>query len=160
MIPRHLFIRKAVAVIAIISGGVLLHSCGKEKDVLPSPSYSIANKFVGSFVGWNNCNAPGDTVYFLINAGTDRSKATMPAFFGIGDCKLITTINAEVKGDSIIIPYTEYQDHCFGDYSIKGGGIYYHDSLFITVTTSTPLAIDTCSFFGRKLADTSNNVQQ
>lgn len=157
MTQKRSFFRKGLAVAAIVSAAMLLHSCGKEKGVIPSPSYSIAKNFVGYYIGWNSCS--NDTADFIINAGADKSMVTIPFYFGNAGCRITPNVNATINGDSIRIPSFHYQDHCFADYIVDGDGIFKNDSIFIEVRVDAPSGKDTCLFYGRKLADTTNNVQ-
>lgn len=141
------------AVIAVLMGGILLHSCKKETGIIATPSFSINKKFVGTFVGTSSCG--GDSTFIGINAGTDMTKAYLQGTFGEGGCQIIRTIPATISGDSLIIPFAEYRDNCFDDYSIQGSAIYRNDSIFFTVTTIAEDTTTSCYFFGRKIADTA-----
>jgi hypothetical protein len=141
------------AVIAILAGGVLLHSCKKETGIIATPSYSVSKTFVGTFVGTSACG--GDSTFLGIYAGTDKTKAYLKATFGAGGCQIIRTIPATIKGDSLLIPFAEYRDHCFDDYSVQGSAIYRNDSIFFSITTIAEDTTTSCYFFGRKIADTA-----
>ena len=154
MTQKNLF-SKITVVLAIATSGLLLQSC-KEEGIIPTPSYSVNEKFVGSFVGISGCDTGAASI--TINAGADQHAAFMHAVFGKGDCKLITTIQATISGDSLRIPYQEYQDHCFNNFSVSGGATYRNDSIFFSLTSTftTELNVDstrTCYFMGKKLPD-------
>ena len=154
MIQKNLF-SKFTAIVALVTGGLLLNSC-KEEGIIPVPSYTVAKNFVGTFVGLSGCDTGAATI--TINAGVDQHAAFFHTSFGPGDCKLITTLQATINGDSLSIPFQEFQDHCFTDYSVSGGAIYRNDSIFLAITTTyrTELNVDsvrTCGFMGRKLPD-------
>lgn len=146
---RQLF--AIAALVGLLAGGFLLNSCKKEKGIIATPSFSINKKFVGTFVGTSSCG--GDSTLIGINAGTDMTKAYLNATFGEGGCQIISTIQANISGDSLLIPYAEYRDHCFDDYSVQGTAIYRNDSIFFTVTTIAEDTTTSCYFYGRKIAD-------
>jgi hypothetical protein len=149
MKQKNLRFGQIFAALGLVAVGSLLNSCSKEKNVIPSPSYSIAT-FAGSYVGISSCDT--GVVTFTINAGTDRTNVFFPATFGSGQCQLITTIPGTVAGNVVTVDTTNYQDHCFGDYSVWASGTLSNDSLFLTINGVTPLGPTTCSFMGRKVA--------
>ncbi len=150
MKQKHLRFGQIFAALSLIAVGFLLNSCGKEKSVIPSPSFSVAT-FAGTYVGISTCDT--GKVTFTINAGTDRTKVFLPATFGAGQCQLITTVPGHVAGNVMTIDSTNYQDHCFGDYSVWATGtLNTSDSLFFTITGVTPLGTTTCTFMGKKVA--------
>lgn len=140
----------------VVTGLCLFVSCGKEKGVIASPSYSIAN-FVGTFVGHSTCNT-NDTATLTIFAGTDRTTVSIPAWFGEGECKLITEAKASVSGNTMTIDSAYFQDKCFQDYWIDGVATLSKDSIFFTATLITPLGTQTCYFNGLRVADTSQKL--
>lgn len=154
MIQKNTFLRSTVLA-AIVTGALLLNSC-KEEGLIPVPSYTVAKNFVGKYVGLSSCDTGAATM--TINAGVDQHAAFFHTTYGSGNCKIITTLQATISGDSLSIPFQEYQDHCFTDYTVSGGAVYRNDSIFLAITTTyrTELNIDsvrTCSFMGAKLPD-------
>lgn len=141
------------AVVTLLTGGILLNSCKKETGIIATPSFSINKKFVGTFVGTSICG--GDSTFIGINAGTDMTKAYLNATFGEGGCQIIRTIQATISGDSLLIPFAEYRDHCFDDYSVQGSAIYRNDSIFFSITTIQEDTTISCYFYGKKIADTA-----
>ena len=94
----------------------------------------------------------------IIGAGKDRTTVTTPAWFGLGECKLVTNIEATVSGNVMTIDSAYFQDKCFGDYYVDATGTMIKDSMFLTVFLSTPTGAETCTFAGRKIADTAANL--
>ncbi len=162
MIQKNLF-PKLTAIVAIVTAGLLLNSCKPEEGIKPTPSYTVAKNFVGTFVGISGCDTGAAMI--TINAGVDQHAAFFHTSYGTGNCKLVTTLQATINGDSLTIPFQEYQDHCFTDYSVSGGAIYRNDSIFLAITTTyrTELNVDsvrTCGFMGRKLADDDGHNEE
>jgi hypothetical protein len=153
MKQKHLRFGQIIASLALVVAGLsLFASCGKEKGVIASPSFSIAD-FVGTFIGASSCNT--DTAWFTLNAGKDRTTVTTPAWFGAGQCRLVTNIDCQVSGNTLTIDSAYFQDRCFGDYYVDAAGTLINDSMFLTVYMYTPTGADTCFFAGRKIADTA-----
>ena len=156
MKQKNLRFGQIIASLAVVAASIgLFASCGKEKGVVASPSFSIAD-FVGTYVGASTCNS--DTATFVINACKDRTTVTTPAWFGLGECKLVTNIEATVSGNVMTIDSAYFQDKCFGDYYVDATGTMIKDSMFLTVFLSTPTGAETCTFAGRKIADTAANL--
>ena len=153
MKQKKLRFGQVIASLALVMAGLgLFSSCGKEKGVVPSPSYSISD-FVGSYVGISTCDT--GVVYFRINAGLDRTRISIPASFGTGQCMLISAVEGTIGMDSLTLDSSYYQDRCFGDYTIQGKAGYRNDSLFLRLDYTTPIESGTCYFMGRKIADTA-----
>ena len=149
MIQKHLRFRNLTAMLAVILGAFSLSSCEKEEDIIPSPSYTIATNFVGTYVGISSCDTGVATA--IINAGTDQTHVLVPAFFGDGDCRFNTYVKGYVSGNTMTIPLTSYTDLCFQDYTVKVDATRVNDSLFYSATLTTPLGTTTCSFMGKKV---------
>jgi hypothetical protein len=141
------------AVVTILSGGLLLHSCKKETNIIATPSFSIAKNFVGTYVGTSSCT--GDSTFVTFNAGTDKTKAYYQTTFGLSNCQIIRVLDGNIKGDSLILPYAEFRDHCLDDYSSQGSAIYRNDSIFFTLTKISEDSTTSCYFYGKKIADTA-----
>jgi hypothetical protein len=144
-----------IGVLSLFALGLLMNSCKKETDLIASPSYSIS-KFVGTYIGISSCDT--GVVLFKIFAAADRDSVKIAGTFGEGDCQVGGFIYGRIihAYDSIKIDSTYFQDYCFGDYWVNGGGQLRNDSLFISLAASTPVLDTVCFFMGKKIADTAS----